>query len=359
MRLPDKIILASAGSGKTTDIIGAACADSKSRAALVTYTINGKGEFSNKAYKQFGAIPPHVNISTWYTFLLRHFVRPYQNHLYSPRVAGINFKRGQSARFVKATNVEKFYFSSPGRVYLDKVSQFACAVIEKTDGLPIKRFETIYDRLFIDEAQDLSGYDLNLLEYLLRSNVTITLSGDHRQATYTTNDNAKNKKYARVGIVEKFKEWEKAGLCTITYQAHSNRCIQAICDFADQFHPNFPKTESRNKAVTDHDGVFLVEESRAIAYRKAFNPQPLRYNRTQKGIPGNPINYGASKGMTFERTLIFPNGKLKNFLKTGKIEDAGKEIPKIYIAVTRAEQSVAFVVPNGFVSELIPFYCPD
>lgn len=359
MQSPDIIILASAGSGKTTEIINAACADNKSRAALVTYTINGKDEFSRKAYEQFGAIPPHVSLNTWYTFLLRHFVRPYQNHLYVPRVAGINFKRGQSTRFVKATDVERFYFSSPGRVYLDKVSQFACAVIEKTDGLPIRRFEMIYDKLFIDEAQDLSGYDLNLLEHLLRSNVAITLTGDHRQATYTTNDNAKNKKFARVGIVEKFKEWEKAGLCAITYQTHSNRCIQAICDFADQFHPDFPKTESRNEAVTGHDGVFLVEERRVAAYRNAFNPQPLRYNRTQAGILGTPINYGASKGMTFERALIYPNGPLKKFLKTGKLEDAGKEISKIYIAVTRAKQSVAFVVPNGFVSPLIEPYDPS
>jgi len=352
----DSIILASAGSGKTADIIDAACTDNKSRAALVTYTINGKGEFSKKAYEQFGAIPPHVSLNTWYTFLLRHFVRPYQNHLYIPRVAGINFKRGQSARYIKAADVGRFYFSSPGRIYLDKVSKFACAVIEKTDGLPIKRFEAIYGRLFIDEAQDLSGYDLNLLEHLLRSNLTITLVGDHRQATYTTNDSAKNKKYARAGIVDKFKEWEEAGLCTITYQTHSHRCIQTICDFADLFHPDFPKTESLNKTVTGHDGVFLIEQSNVPAYREAFRPQPLRYNRTQTGILGRPINYGASKGMTFERTLIYPHGPLKKFLKTGKLEDAGKEIPKVYIAVTRAKQSVAFVVPDRFNSAILPTF---
>jgi len=356
MPSPDTIILASAGSGKTTDIIGAACVGSTDRTSLVTYTINGRAEFSKKAYEQFGAIPPHVTLNTWYTFLLQHFVRPYQNHLYTPRVAGINFKRGQSARYVKATDVERFYFSSPGRIYLDKVSKFACAVIEKTDGLPIKRFEAIYERLFIDEAQDLSGYDLDLLEYLLRSNVRITLVGDHRQSTYTTNDSARNKKYARVRIVDKFEQWEKAGLCTITYQTHSHRCIQAICDFADLFHPGFPKTESLNKTVTDHDGVFLVEKSNVQAYRDAFNPQPLRYNRAQLGIPGRPINYGASKGMTFERTLIYPHTPLKKFLKTGKLEDAGKEIPKIYIAVTRTKQSVAFVVPDRFDSAILPTF---
>jgi hypothetical protein len=38
--------------------------------------------------------------------------------------------------------------------------------------------------------------------------------------------------------------------------------------------------------------------------------------------------------MTFERTLIFPHGPLRKFLVSAKLEDAGKEIPKLYVAVT-------------------------
>ena len=354
MPLPNNIILASAGSGKTTEIIKQACGDESDRAALVTYTINGRAEFSNKAYEQFGAIPPHASLNTWYTFLLRHFVRPYQNHLYDPRVVGINFTRGQSARYAKATDIDRHYFSSRGRLYLDKVSKFACQVIEKTEGLPLKRFEQIFSRLYIDEAQDLSGYDLNLLEFLLSSGLNVTLVGDHRQATYTTSDSAKNKKYARAGIVDKFEEWQEAGLCEIIYQTHSHRCIQPICDFADLFYPGFPKTESLNTHTTGHDGLFVIEKSNVEAYRNAYSPQTLRYNRRQLEIAGKPINYGAAKGMTFKRTLIYPNGPFLKYLKTGKLEDAGKEIPKLYIAVTRAKQSVAFVVPDGFQSAILP-----
>ncbi len=353
MPLPNSIILASAGSGKTTEIVTQACSNESDRAALVTYTINGRSEFSNKAYKQFGAIPPHASLNTWYTFLLRHFVRPYQNHLYDPRVVGINFNRGQSARFAKASDIGRHYFSSQGRLYLDKVAKFACKLIETTQGLPLRRIEQIFGRLYIDEAQDLSGYDLEFLELLLKSDVDVTLVGDHRQATYTTNDSAKNKKYARAGIVAKFEEWERAGLCEITYLTHSYRCIQPICDFADLFYPGFPKTVSRNNNVTGHDGLFLVGKSEVEAYRSTYGPQTLRYNRSQLEVSGKPMNYGAAKGMTFERTLIYPNGPFLRYLKTGKIEDAGKEIPKLYIAVTRAKQSVAFVVPDQFQSAIL------
>ncbi len=52
----------------------------------------------------------------------------------------------------------------------------------------------------------------------MKSQAKIVLVGDHRQATYTTNDSRKNKKFARANVVEKFKQWEKDGLCAIDYQ---------------------------------------------------------------------------------------------------------------------------------------------
>jgi DNA helicase-2/ATP-dependent DNA helicase PcrA len=359
MLSPNRVILACAGSGKTTTIVRDACGDPARSAALITYTINGCGEISRATYDQFHAIPPKITVGTWYAFLLRHFVRPYQNHLYEPRVVRINFTRGQSARYAKATDIRNHYFSRNGVIYLDKVSKFACEVIRRTNGLPIRRIEQIFDRIYIDESQDLAGFDLELVELLLRSSTQVILVGDHRQATYATNDSRKNKKFARASCVDKFHEWEKDGLCQVEYETHSHRSVQAICDFADQFYPTFPKTSSRNEETTGHDGVFAIETSQVAAYFTRFAPQPLRYNRTHKGIPGSPINFGNAKGMTFDRTLIYPHGPLAKFLQSGDIADAGAEISKLYVAITRARQSVGFVVPEGSPVKAVPVYRPD
>ncbi|MDB5620403.1 MAG: hypothetical protein JWQ24_4641 [Tardiphaga sp.] len=328
------------------------------RSVLVTYTINGAGELSKAAYAHVDSIPPEITISTWYSFLLRHFVRPYQNHLYSPRVSRINFKRGVSARYSNARDIRQHYFSREGTIYLDKVSKFACEVIRRTGGLPIRRFERIFGRLYIDESQDLQGFDLELVEALLESKVEIVLVGDHRQSTYSTNDSRKNSKFSRAKIVDKFSDWEKRGLCSIEYQTESRRCVQAICDLADSFYPTFPTTTSRNCEVTGHDGVFAVQESDVERYFARFAPQTLRYNRTHIGLLGAPINFGIAKGMTFHRTLIYPHGPLRQFLRTGDLGDAGAQIPLLYVAVTRARQSVAFVVPDGFRAKGIPIYRP-
>jgi DNA helicase-2/ATP-dependent DNA helicase PcrA len=354
----NRIILACAGSGKTTTIVDDACTDSSRKAALITYTINGADELVKIACERHRAVPSHTVISTWYAFLLRHFIRPYQTQIYKPRVSRLLFVRGQTARFAKASNIGQHYFSGPGMIYLDKVSKFACEIIQQTGGQPIRRFEQIFGRLFIDETQDLSGYDLELVEHLLKSESEITLVGDNRQATYTTNDSGKNKKYTRSNIVDKFKEWEAAKLCSIEYQTGSRRCVQQICDFADLLFPKTQKTQSLNGRITGHDGIFAVEKRHVSNYCAKFDPQPLRYNRTYTGIAGRPINFGAAKGMTFERTLIYPHGPLRKYLETGKLADAGKELPKLYVAVTRARQSTAFVVEDGAMLASVASYQP-
>jgi DNA helicase-2/ATP-dependent DNA helicase PcrA len=91
-------------------------------------------------------------------------------------------------------------------------------------------------------------------------------------------------------------------------------------------------------------GVFAVRERDVEAYRAVFAPQTLRYRRTFESVPGSPINYGAAKGMTFDRTLIFPHGPLRKFLLTGDPNHAGRDIAKIYVAITRARQSTAIVI---------------
>ena len=56
------------------------------------------------------------------------------------------------------------------------------------------------------------------------------------------------------------------------------------------------------------------------------------------------INFGISKGLTFDRVLIRPTEKIMDFLKYGSIPEKAKE--KLYIAITRARYSVGFIVPN-------------
>ena len=352
----NRIILASAGSGKTTTIVSEAAQEPAVRSALVTYTNNSEAELRNKANGICGCVPPHLRTATWFGFLLQHLVRPYQRAAYAGRVRSLAFVNGMSARGIKEADTQRHYFGRPGEIYVDKVSKFACKLIRETAGKPLARLAQIVDRIYVDEAQDLAGYDLDLIERLLDSNIEVVLVGDHRQATFKTNQSTKNRRFGKQGIIDKFEAWQAGGRARIEIHNHSYRCVQEICDAADKLFPDVARTISRNHTRTNHDGLFLVRQRDVDAYVQRFSPQTLRYNRRKKNVPGIPYNFGEAKGMTFERVLIFPHKPLETYCLTGKLEDAGQELPKIYVAITRARQSVGIVVPNSTEGGIAPVY---
>lgn len=360
MPLDNKIRVAAAGSGKTTALIKDAGSDPKRRSLLITYTVNGRNELIKKSFQEYSHVPPHITIMTWFTFLLTHIVRPYQNQLETTgqRVNGIHFNNGISAKYIPASNVRGHYFSSPGNIYRDKISKFGFELNKLTGGKPITRLETIFDRVFIDEAQDLAGYDLDIVELLLRSRLQANLVGDPRQATFSTNDGPKYKKFRGAKIIDIFEHWKSKKLCDIEYENYSYRCVQAICDLADRFHSIDQKTESRNTTCTDHDGVFAIRHSDVSAYMEMFEkaPQVLRFSKATEGVPGEPLNFGQSKGMTFERTIIFPHTGLGKFFVTGNIKDAGASVQKIYVGLTRAKQSVGIVVEDDYDGDVLDIF---
>lgn len=361
MPSPNRIIIASAGSGKTTSIIKDAIGYESGRSALITYTHHNTEELRDRAYETVGHIPPSLTVSTWYSFILRHFVRPYQNDIYPTPIKQVQFVDGRSAKWTKKDDIDKFFFSEPGCIYLDKISQFACEVIEKTCGLLLDRFEAIFNRLYIDEAQDLAGYDLDLVEHLLKSKVQVTLIGDVRQGAYKTNNSGRNRQYAGAKIVNKFDEWCNETDTVMEHLAYSHRCVQAICDYADQFYPNLPPATSLNSRLTGHDGVFAVRRSDIGHYIEAFRPQGLRLDRKTKDVPGTPLNFGEAKGKTFERTIIFPHKALEDVLRAGEVGRLGNApstIAKVYVGITRAKQSVAFVIPDTMKPATLKIFTP-
>ena len=147
----------------------------------------------------------------------------------------------------------------------------------------------------------MAGWDIEVIELLLKSKINVTLVGDHRQATFRTNNAAKNSGYGGINIINKFREWDKAKLCGLTYEVETHRCNQHIADIADGFFPAEPKTKSLNRTVTGHDGVFVIPCADVAVYIEKYQPQVLRLD-VKTPCHGYPaMNFGESKGLTFER----------------------------------------------------------
>jgi DNA helicase-2/ATP-dependent DNA helicase PcrA len=343
MQCINEIIVAAAGGGKTTKIVTRALHALEEKSAIITYTQNNVTEITNKLYQLNGAVPPHVEVWSWYAFLLRELARPYQGAMINGRINGIQWVDGRSDRFAKQTDVDRFYFGADKRVYSDKLSRFICECNKASNEEIIKRLEQRFARIYVDEIQDIAGYDIDLIEMMLRSAVKLTLVGDHRQSTFRTNNSARNSGFAGPAIKKKFDEWEKAKLCAVNYERETHRCHQAIANLADSLFPLEPSTISRNSVITGHDGTFCISTQQIPTYIATYRPQILRLDARTDCEGHSAINFGESKGMTFDRVLIFPHQLGTRWLASGESEHVAGSAAKLYVGITRARHSVAFV----------------
>jgi DNA helicase-2/ATP-dependent DNA helicase PcrA len=342
--LPNNVVLiAAAGSRKTTYLVEAALALVECRVLMTTYTLYNTAQIKSMLTVIAGCIPPAVSVLSWYTFLLQEGVRPYQRAITGGfRVRSIDFL-GQPSRYAKKADRGRYYFNSRGDVYRDRVSECVLAADEATGGAVLKRLASVYDHVMVDEMQDLNGYDIELVDKLFDMDVAVTCAGDPRQGTFTTNRGRKNKKFKGDGIVDWLGEPQRQARVEIKTWNECYRCNQAICDFADALYPDLPRTVSMNAVPHQHSGVFRITRAEVSAYVARVGPTVLRYDKGSDTEGLSAINFGAAKGQTFDDVLIFPTKKFQGYLKTGDLSAAGS-LAKHYVAITRARFSVAVVV---------------
>lgn len=255
---------AAAGSGKTTKLADLALASPEKRVLFTTYTDENTEEIAASLMRANGLPPQNIDLMPWFTFLLRHCVKPFLWHagFGIDSVSGTLLVNTQSALRTRRDSA-KHYISPNGRVYTDKLAELALYIDEKTQGAAITRLASIYDSFFIDEAQDLSGYDLELVATMLQSGLHLTLATDQRQATYHTNNSNKNNKYRSLGLSRFLTDRTLTKLCTIDNKslAGCHRCNQEILNIANALYPDLEAARSirsRQEADTALPPIHIV-----------------------------------------------------------------------------------------------------
>jgi DNA helicase II / ATP-dependent DNA helicase PcrA len=154
----NEAIIAAAGSGKTEYILNAALANPATRSLIVTYTNENLREINARLWVKANG-PPNVSTMTWFEFLLRHGVKPYQSYRTRIcRIRSINFLPTGVPRYMRRNDFENYYLDDADNVYRDAVSDLAVVLDQASGGKVVTRLEGIYGKLFIDEVQDLAGW---------------------------------------------------------------------------------------------------------------------------------------------------------------------------------------------------------
>lgn len=344
------LTLAVAGSGKTQSIVDACvAAEPAERILVLTYTAANQQELKDRLATSAGD-RHNIDVRGWFSFLINDFARPYLPYAYDgERVRGFDFKSEPQ----QGTSNDQWrrYFNKHGEARRVHLSQLAHRVNDVASGKPVARLERIYDRIFIDEVQDLCGWDLEILRLLMASSVPLEMVGDVRQAILLTNGREpKNKKYQYMKIWDWFRAESKARRLEIAQMNESRRCRPEIVALADSLFRDdlgFDSTVSLNKTATPHDGIFLVRSQDVDAYVGAHRPLFLR-RVASSGKSFNhfdPMNIGVSKGLGAENVLIFPTAEQIKLLQHGTPLEL-QRAAYLYVAITRARQSVAFILDD-------------
>ena len=370
----NRLVIAAAGSGKTTYLVQEALKIKDQRVLITTYTESNEAEIRQKFFEVAGCVPANVVITTWFSLLITHGVMPFQGAVFDFPVRGMLLVQAQSAiRFTNKAGVKvpwpeddipRHFFDGRGRVFSDKLSKLVMRCNAASGGAVIDRLSRVFPHVFVDEVQDLAGYDLDILEALARSPAHLLMVGDPRQVTYLTHNERRLAKYANGGIADFLRTLPQKLKIEIDDASlnRSHRNSAAICAVSSRLFPGLAATQACECATCRNPppanaGVFILRLSDYAHYLATVRPMQLRDKVTATGFdPLSPVmNFGESKGRGFDHVVILPTGPMQKWLVDPGSELAAQSRAKFYVALTRARHSVAVAMdwksgalPAGF-----------
>jgi DNA helicase-2/ATP-dependent DNA helicase PcrA len=168
-----------------------------------------------------------------------------------------------------------------------------------------------------------------------------------------THHSTKNGKYSD-GKIKDFIENElgKRINCNIDEDTlnRSHRNNKVICDFSGKLYPHLPtpipcECTSCRGNTEEHEGIFLIKKSNVDDYLQKYNPIQLRWSSTKEVNNSYAvINFGASKGLTFDRVLLYPTAEMIKWIKNNDYKLKNTSRAKFYVGITRARYSVGIVL---------------
>jgi DNA helicase-2/ATP-dependent DNA helicase PcrA len=354
------VMLAVAGAGKTYKLCNSI--DPFKKNLLIAFTNQNIKNLRNELINKFGNIPEKTRIMTFHSFLYKLYILPYEPSILSFfkknkfKNKGITFKeppkqwlgkRGSNSNYDKDICFNHYIYNK--KYYCSKMSKLVIkSKIVKKATLKLNDF---FDYLYIDEFQDFREHDYRFLKEVIKNINNILLVGDYYQHSVSGKNNSgipfkKGKKevsYAEYeGELRKLKlEIDKKTL------SKSRICHDSICDFVSK------KLEIDINANNTNEGKIIVLEDKKEIKKVIENNsiKKLVWNKSHK-YNFNSINWGYSKGDTYEKTCVILTDRFKKIvdkdLKIIDIKMPNSSRNKLYVALTRTKGDLYIIRKKDF-----------
>jgi len=324
-----RLILAVAGSGKTTLIIESL--NLEERYLIVTYTINNFNTIKRRIISKFGFFPKNITVLKFFEFAYSFCTKPFLLFKYS--LKGICFEKTPDYTNYFKISDEQRYLTKNNLIYHNRISKFL--EINETISLIIDKLEKFYDYFIIDEFQDLGGHDFNLIMQLAKSNINLLFVGDFYQHTYSTSNDGQTNKKLYVNIDKYIEEIESHNINVDTQTLiGSHRCSPTICKFISD-NLNIEIESKREDETTIH----IVDNIKDIPHIIEDNSivKLLYNNSSEQSFFAK--NWGECKGEDdYSHTCVILNKSTTQNLKKNKLNDLKPSTKnKLYVAISRTK----------------------
>lgn len=330
-----RLILAVAGSGKTTYIINKLDLDRNH--LVITYTINNLRNLRTKIVKRWGYFPKNIRLFSYYNFLYSFCYKPYLHKKISAK--GVNFKPNPN-RFAKG---RARHIDSGNRLYSNRIPKFF--EIEGVLTNIKNRLSKYFDQILIDEIQDFGGHDFNFLETLANAETDIIFVGDFYQHTFDTSRDGNVNGKLHNDYSEYQSRFEKIGLQTDTNKLNkSYRCSPSVCKFISEKLEIEIDSHGENSTQIE----FIDCQNKADAIFNNSNIVKLFYQEHNK-YDCFSGNWGGCKGEDhYKDVCIVLNATTFRKYNNNCLADLSPSSKnKLYVALSRARGDL-YLVPDKY-----------
>ena len=335
-----RVILATAGSGKTAYIIEQLSLEKK--ALIITYTENNIQNLRSRIIEKFNFFPENITLMTYFSFLYSFCFRPFLSYKFKTK--GINYKPNLN-KFAKESN-DDFFVDKNKRLYSNRIAK--CLENRNVIQDVKSRLEKYFDSLFIDEVQDLSGNDFNFLKSIANANIEILFVGDFYQHTFDTSRDGGVNKNLHKNLVNYKKEFSNMGLTVdVNTLIKSYRCSPTICDFLTKK----LKIEIESHKTNDTAVDFIDNEEKVDELFHNNDIVKLYYKEHYK-YNGFSNNWGKSKGENnYNDVCVVMNENTYKLYSKGELDKLAPTTKnKFYVACTRTNSNL-YLIPEKLIIE--------
>lgn len=327
-----ELVLATAGSGKTTEIINKL--NKENKILLITYTDANYDILKNKVIEKFKEIPNNIKIYTYFSFLYSVCFAPLKRNW---DIRGLDF-RDINNKYLKKENIEYYLNKRNRKMYHRRLASFCNKqLIDEIKN----RLEKYFDIIYVDEVQDFAGHDFNFLLNILDTNVKFFMVGDYYQHTYDSSQDGNininlYKNYDK--YINMFKQKNIA--INIDLLKKSKRCSATVCKFIkNKIGINIEsdkKNETIVKEIDTNEEILKIIENKKIV--KLFYNNHIKYNIE------NTNNWGNSKGETYKDVCVILNDNTYKMYKKNMLNKLPQQTKnKLYVACSRTKNNLYFI----------------